>query len=109
MRRFFSFKGRAVRSEWWAINLAGWITVGVAWAVLPGSYEPGIAISVIFAVVLLFMAWISIACSVRRLHDRNKHGAWLLLNALPVVGGMWLLLECGILPGTKGPNKYEAR
>jgi uncharacterized membrane protein YhaH (DUF805 family) len=56
----------------------------------------------------LSFSGLSILRSVRRLHDRDRHGAWFLLNFLPVVGGMWLLLECGILPGTKGPNKYHA-
>ena len=108
MRRFLSFSGRATRAEWWAINLAGWIPFIIAWAVLPHGYDPGLAISALFAAVLAIMSWITIVCSIRRLHDRNKHGAWFLLNFLPLVGGLWLLIECGILPGTNGSNKYDA-
>ena len=106
MGRFLSLSGRATRAEWWAFNLAGLAPYLIAWALLPEGHEPGIAISVLFAAALVFMSWLGIACCVRRLHDRDKHGAWFFLNLLPVVGGIWLLIECGILPGTDGPNKY---
>ena len=108
MRRFLSFSGRATRTEWWAVNLAGWIPYIIAWAVLPYGYEPGNAISLLFAAIVVAVSWLTIMCSVRRLHDRNKHGAWFFLYFIPEVGSMWLLTECGSLPGTKGPNKYEA-
>ena len=108
MRRFLTFKGRASRAEWWAVNLSGYLPFIIAWALLPYGYMPGNAISLLFAAILLVISWLTIMCTVRRLHDRNKHGAWFFLNFLPVVGSMWLLIECGILPGTKGPNNYEA-
>jgi uncharacterized membrane protein YhaH (DUF805 family) len=108
MRKFLSFSGRATRAEWWAVNLSGWVPFVIAWAALPYGYEPGNLISLLFAAILIVISWLTIMCTVRRLHDRNKHGAWIFLNALPVVGSTWLLIECGILPGTKGPNNYEA-
>jgi uncharacterized membrane protein YhaH (DUF805 family) len=104
MRRFLLFSGRATRAEWWAVNLAGLAPYSIAWAVLPEGHEPGFLVSVVFAAVLVAMSSVFVLCSVRRLHDRDKHGAWLLLNFLPYVGGPWLLLECGILPGTEGPT-----
>jgi len=108
MRRFLSFSGRATRAEWWAINLAGWIPFMIAWAVLPPGYEPNPIVSIMFAAVLVAMSWIFILCSVRRLHDRNKRGAWFFLNFLPYVGGMWLLLECGILPDSEPQSAVAA-
>lgn len=27
---------------------------------------------------------------------------------VPVIGGLWYLIECGFLPGTPGPNTYGA-
>ena len=33
----------------------------------------------------------------RRLHDRGRSALWLLLAALPVLGALILLLECGFL------------
>ena len=93
MRYLLRFRGRASRAEWWAVNLAGFLPYIVLFLVLPKGYEPGVAISALFAAVLLFMSYLWIACSVRRLHDRGKHGA------------MWMLIECGIL-GSVASDRY---
>jgi uncharacterized membrane protein YhaH (DUF805 family) len=73
--------------------------------VLPKGYEPDVVISALFGAVLLVMSYLWIACSVRRLHDRGKHGAWFFLYFLPVVGSMWMLIECGIL-GSAASERY---
>ena len=44
--------------------------------------------------------------SVKRWHDRNKSGRWVLINLVPVVGWLWHLIECGFLRGTIGPNRF---
>ena len=46
-----------------------------------------------------------IAVSVRRLHDTNKSGWWLLLCFVPFVGSIVILVFM-CLEGTKGANKY---
>ncbi len=54
----------------------------------------------------------NLAVNVRRLHDRDMSGWWLLglvvLSAIPVVGIIvsigWLVLM--FLPGTQGPNRF---
>jgi uncharacterized membrane protein YhaH (DUF805 family) len=56
----------------------------------------------VFALYLALM----FAVSVRRLHDRNKSGWWVLLYFVPVIGQIWLFLELGVLAGTPGPNRY---
>jgi len=33
----------------------------------------------------------------RRLHDRGRSAFWLLLAALPVLGALFLAIECGLL------------
>lgn len=105
MRYLFGFRGRASRAEWWAINLAGFVPYIVAFLLLPKGYEPGIAASIVFASSLFMMSYLWIACSVRRLHDRGKHGAWFFLYFLPLVGPMWMLIECGIL-GSVDSDRY---
>jgi uncharacterized membrane protein YhaH (DUF805 family) len=44
--------------------------------------------------------------NVRRWHDRNKSGWMVLINLIPIVGGLWSFLELGFLPGTKWVNEY---
>jgi uncharacterized membrane protein YhaH (DUF805 family) len=43
---------------------------------------------------------------VKRYHDRNKSGWWILIVFVPVIGGLWYFIECGFLRGTPGPNTY---
>jgi len=101
----FGFRGRASRAEWWAVNLAGIVPYIVAFLVLPKGYEPGVAASIVFASSLVIMSYLWIACSVRRLHDRGKHGAWFFLYFLPFIGPTWMLIECGIL-GSVDSDRY---
>jgi uncharacterized membrane protein YhaH (DUF805 family) len=48
----------------------------------------------------------SISSTVTRLHDQGKSAVWLLFLLLPVVGWLVLLVLCGFIPGTPGPNRY---
>ncbi len=57
-----------------------------------------IALTLVHIVVLV--TW------VRRLHDRNKSGLWLLLAAVPVIGQAWLIWELGFRPGEAGYNRF---
>jgi len=51
------------------------------------------------------IAWPGIAISIKRWHDRDKPGWWLLILFVPVLG-IWNLIECGFLPGTRGTNRF---
>ena len=44
----------------------------------------------------------------RRWHDRDKSGWWTLIGLIPVVGAIWILVECGCLKGSDGPNRFGA-
>jgi uncharacterized membrane protein YhaH (DUF805 family) len=58
------------------------------------------------ALAWLVWLWTLLAVFVKRWHDRDKSGAWMFINLIPVIGWIWTLLECGLLPGTPGPNRY---
>jgi uncharacterized membrane protein YhaH (DUF805 family) len=105
LKYLLGFQGRASRAEWWAVNLAGLAPYIIAFLLLPRGYDPGIAIAILFAASLLVMSYLWIACSVRRLHDRGKHGAWFFLYFLPLVGSLWMLIECGVL-GSVDSDRY---
>ena len=60
----------------------------------------------IFMVIVLAFILPSIAVSVRRLHDRDLSGWFYLLGFVPF-GGLVLFIFY-ILPGTPGPNRYDA-
>jgi uncharacterized membrane protein YhaH (DUF805 family) len=46
-----------------------------------------------------------IALAVRRLHDTDRSGWWLLIGLIPIVGSL-VLLVFYILPGTQETNRF---
>jgi uncharacterized membrane protein YhaH (DUF805 family) len=33
----------------------------------------------------------------------------MLIGAIPFIGGIWVLIENGFLPGTAGPNRFDVK
>jgi uncharacterized membrane protein YhaH (DUF805 family) len=101
LERYAKFDGRAGREEFWFFVLAN-IAVYFALLILA-------QISEIF-MVLYFVYWLativpSIAVGIRRLHDTDKTGWFLLLSLIPIVGGI-ILLVFFATAGTEGPNQF---
>jgi uncharacterized membrane protein YhaH (DUF805 family) len=57
-------------------------------------------------IVLLLTLWPSIAIYAKRWHDRDKSGWWSLILFVPIIGGIWMLVELGFLRGTEGANRF---
>jgi len=153
LKRYAEFSGRSRRKEYWMWVLFVVITTLVLMfldsvlglggrATSTSTYGPGGVgyganmhggvLTSLFSLAILIPA---IAVAVRRLHDTNRSGWWILMPALPYIAGIILLLVgamslsgslamiggglcfvgfiCAIvllvwycLPGTKGPNDY---
>jgi uncharacterized membrane protein YhaH (DUF805 family) len=107
MRQFLSFNGKADRFEWWAVSLItdlvaqlgllfGWIVaMSDVWYRVPAA-------GVLF-LAAVFALWAAIAVSVRRINDRERSPWFLVFALVPMVGWIWLVIECGILPAP-GPR-----
>jgi uncharacterized membrane protein YhaH (DUF805 family) len=65
-------------------------------------YIPIYIISVVYIIVMIYS---SIRIQVRRLHDLNRSGWWILLGLVPLVGFVQFLFLL-LAPGTAGPNKF---
>lgn len=113
----FSFQGRINRAKFWLVHVVMWVVVAVVSGIIMGdaamSADPEAALRslgtvprLILAVLYVLLVWIGLAAGVKRWHDRNKSGWWVLIALVPVIGGLWYLIECGFLPGTAGPNTY---
>ena len=110
-QRYFDFSGRSSRSEywWWAlfVTIAG---VVLTYAdILTGTYSPDTESGLLASIFGLVTLIPGIAVGVRRLHDINKTGWWMLFAVL----FFWLLLIPILLllywatrPGDQGDNKY---
>jgi uncharacterized membrane protein YhaH (DUF805 family) len=113
----FGFQGRMNRAKWWLVLVAIVIVEIILFAIIFGgaamSTDPqeamnnmGPIASLVLLVFAVVVTWISIAVGIKRFHDRNKSGWWVLIAFVPVIGGLWYLIECGFLRGTAGPNTY---
>lgn len=107
VRAFFSnytnFSSRSSRSEYWWPQLAFFlvgIVIGVL-SVIVGETIGNVLIGLFYLVILIP----AIAVSVRRLHDKDKSGWWILIGLVPIVGGLYLLYLY-VTPGTEGPNRF---
>ena len=119
MSYLFSFKGRFGRLQWWSVQLIIGVLLISFFAALGGSLsslgedaiaalarEQGVTFLLSFFVLFVFCCWINIAATVKRYHDRDKSGWWILILFIPLVGFIWFLIELGCLPGTPGPNRF---
>jgi len=100
----FSFSGRVGRQKYWLMVLLT-IPFGIAGGVydLQQGRPPLEGLGILF---LLPVVWSQLAVTVKRWHDRNKSGWWILINLIPIVGGIWALVENGFLKGTPGDNRF---
>jgi uncharacterized membrane protein YhaH (DUF805 family) len=101
---YFSFQGRIPRRIWWLYGVLGLLGLGVLANTL--LRVAGMSEEKANDLVNLLLTWPALAVSVKRWHDRDKSGWWVLINAVPLIGMVWTLIENGLLPGTPGSNQY---
>ena len=98
LKKYFVFEGRASRSEYW------WFQLIVSPSYFISTvFENDIAY--IFLGITLFTLIPAISAGVRRLHDTNRSGFFLLISFIPFIGGLVLLFFL-IPEGTKGKNRF---
>jgi uncharacterized membrane protein YhaH (DUF805 family) len=106
-----SFDGRINRGKFWA-GIGVFIVIGIVAFILDAilgtrfTTGSGAQIGIIGILAALASIYFAIALYAKRWHDRNKSGWWTLIGLVPVIGGIWLLIELGILEGTSGANQY---
>jgi uncharacterized membrane protein YhaH (DUF805 family) len=103
-----SFDGRINRSKFWA-GIVALIAIGIIAELIDvvlglqvGPYGVG-PISLIVGLASIYFV---LAVYAKRWHDRDKSGWWSLIVLVPVIGGIWILVELGMLEGTRGANQY---
>jgi uncharacterized membrane protein YhaH (DUF805 family) len=114
MHIFLSFNGRLRRLHFWIGLIILWVVEVVIGAVLIGPAVAAAAqggggmspLGMIGYLLLLALMWPALAIQVKRWHDRDKSWVWVFIVFIPIVGAFWVLIECGFLDGTPGPNKF---
>ena len=106
----FVYRGRASRSAYWWFVLFEVIAIIVLELlfIIPAATHSS-AIIVLFAIIVsiaaIYLALVGLALTIRRLHDIDRSGWWVLIGLVPF-GGI-VLLVFSLLEGTPGPNRYQ--
>lgn len=100
LKKYGVFDGRASRSEYWYFILFNTI-------IYVGILIVGIAIKVEFLAFIYGIAVIipSLAVAVRRLHDTDRSGWWILISLIPLIGSIILLIFL-VTGSSRGNNQY---
>lgn len=101
LKKYAVFTGRARRKEFWMfvlINLIISVVLSFAEIALGG---PGI-MSIIYSLAVLLPG---IGVSIRRLHDTNRSGWWLLIGLIPLVG-LIIMIIFMVQDSQAGENQY---
>ncbi len=103
IKNYVGFSGRALRSEYWYWVLFT-IIVSICLSILDQAIFPDIDARPLASIFSLATLLPSLAVAVRRLHDIDRTGWWILI-AFTVIG-IILLIVWFCQRGTAGPNRF---
>ena len=111
--KWLDFSSRSPRSEYWwgtlgatLIALVGSIPIGVVVGIvaLGMDFDAETAANFVSVPIQIFFTIAGIALGVRRLHDLNKSGWWMLLY-LTIVGALVVIYWCCV-KGEENGNRF---
>lgn len=99
---FFSTEGRLNRKPYIIRYIILCVIAAIAVALLEADSDALMVLGLLIIIGLLVAGWM---LGIRRLHDLDKSGWFILLYFVPIINGIfgWYLL---LVPGTNGNNQY---
>ena len=111
LKDMFSFNGRMRRIHYFLYGLAGGLIFSVAYLIVAfafGAMFDSFAVSLVLLIpCYIAYLWFTLAIGVKRLHDIDKCGWYLLILLIPIVNFIWALYML-FADGTVGPNRFGA-
>jgi len=101
LRKYAVFDGRARRKEYWMF----WLVNFVIEMILGMLDILLFSLGLLGAIYALFIFIPALAVTVRRLHDTDRSGWWILISLVPLVGWIFLLIFM-IQDSTPGINRF---
>lgn len=115
MQKLTSWNGRLRRRDFWLLSILNAVVFGILINIVamalggmmdpnnPGQMNPSAMIAFVLYIPMIYIA---LAIQAKRWHDRDKGAIWILIGLIPLIGSIWVLIECGFLDGTPGPNRF---
>ena len=107
LKKYADFSGRAPRAEYWWFYLlfvVGYVIAMILDSLLGLDKTVG-PYGIVTMLLALALVLPSIAAGIRRLHDTDRSGWWLLIGLIPLIGAI-VLLVFFVSQGSVGPNQY---
>ncbi len=101
LRKYAVFEGRARRKEYWFFILFNFI-ISIVISVVEAGIGTGGILGLIYVLGVLLP---SVGVGIRRLHDTDRSGWWLLVGLIPVIGFI-VLIVLFVLDSTPGENRF---
>ncbi len=107
LKKYAVFQGRAQRSEYWFFVLF-YTLIAIALAIVDGvtgTFSRSAGVGLLGGIFALAMIMPSLAVGVRRLHDTDRSGWWLLIGLVPLIGVIVLIIFF-VLDSQPGANRF---
>ncbi len=120
-KRYADFSGRSRRKEYWLFVLflsGAALAIVIAMGIMLSAASSGgdlgsrgLGLGMPELMVLVFLVYAlgvfipHLAVTVRRFHDQDKSGWFVLLGLIPYVGGLVVMIMM-MMEGTRGPNRF---
>ena len=113
LQKIYTTEGRLNRLRFWKYYVT-WLLISTVIGFVLGFFlgfltiDPKSSLVTVPVGIWSFVAGVGkIMINIRRLHDLNKSGWWLLLAFVPIVNFIFMLYVW-LMPGTNGWNRYGA-
>ncbi len=106
---YLTADGRVNRKQFWLWLVVPWIVIELGLGIIDnamGTYNAAQGVGLLSGIFSVLMIIPSILVYIKRFHDRDKTGWWVLIGLVPLIGQLWMLIELGFLSGTPGPNRF---
>ena len=106
LKKYAVFTGRASRGGYWKFFLL-YILLFIIASIMDGVldfFDEDVGIGTLGALLVIGLILPSIAVTIRRLHDIDKSGCWILISFVPLLN--LVILVFALLRGTQGDNRY---
>lgn len=100
---YYSAQGRLNRQPYWLATIS--LLILSVLIELSADVLHNATIILLYLVLILPSYYM---LGIKRCHDRNKSGWWILISHIPILGPLWAFIELGCLKGTDGDNAYGA-
>jgi uncharacterized membrane protein YhaH (DUF805 family) len=97
---YVNFSDRACRSEYWY-----WVLFAVIGVIVTKIIDYAIGYPVTYFIFSLAIFLPGLAVGIRRLHDLDRSGWWILLSLIPLVGAI-IVIVWFCSQGTQGANRF---